>query len=109
MTARLRRVATPLAGRRNPQSRRRAAGPPRRAVCPSRRHRKKSAGAGLPARLAWVAALALYHAIAAIVLLPWRLSLGLSLTSLALTIAMCVQSALVAVRQAVRAAPAGVF
>jgi putative ABC transport system permease protein len=58
---------------------------------------------------AWVITVALYHAIAAVSLLPLRMTVALTAMSLALTIGMCVASALVAVRRVTRADPAEVF
>jgi putative ABC transport system permease protein len=58
---------------------------------------------------AWVITVALYHAVAAVSLLPLRMTATLTLTSLALTIGMCVVSALIAVRRITRADPAEVF
>ncbi len=58
---------------------------------------------------AWVITVALYHAVAAVSLLPLRMTVTLTLISLALTIGMCVVSALIAVRRVTRAHPAEIF
>jgi len=58
---------------------------------------------------AWAITVALYHAVAAVSLLPLHMTVTLTVMSLALTIGMCVVSALVAVRRVIRADPAEVF
>jgi putative ABC transport system permease protein len=58
---------------------------------------------------AWVITVALYHAVAAVSLLPLRMTVRLTLMSLALTIGMCVVSGLIAIRRVARADPAEVF
>ncbi len=58
---------------------------------------------------AWVVALALYRVLGAISLLPLHMTAGLTLMGLALTVGMCILSALVAVRRVIRADPAEVF
>ena len=58
---------------------------------------------------AWLIALALYRVLGAISLLPLHMTMGLTLASLALTVGMCILSALAAVRRVLRADPAEVF
>jgi putative ABC transport system permease protein len=58
---------------------------------------------------AWLAALALYRAIGTLAQLPMRMTLSLTLLSLALTLVMCLISAMLAVRRVIAADPAEVF
>ncbi len=58
---------------------------------------------------AWLLGLGLYHLIGVIALLPMRMTLEITLTSLGLTLAMCLVSAAVAVIRVIRADPAAVF
>jgi len=58
---------------------------------------------------AWFAALALYRVIGALAQLPMRMSVSLTLLSLALTLVMCLISAMLAVRRVIVADPAEVF
>ena len=58
---------------------------------------------------AWAIAFVLYRVLGAIALLPLRMTRELTLMSFALTIGMCVLSALLAVRPVIRADPAEIF
>jgi len=58
---------------------------------------------------AWAITVALYHAVAAVSLLPLHMTITLTVMSLALTVGMCMLSALIAVRRVIRADPAEVF
>jgi putative ABC transport system permease protein len=58
---------------------------------------------------AWILCYLLFRAVGEIVLLPMEMSIGLTATSLALTIGMCVASALIAVRRVIAADPAELF
>jgi putative ABC transport system permease protein len=58
---------------------------------------------------AWILCYLLFRAVGEIVLLPMEMSIGLTATSLALTIGMCVGSALIAVRRVIAADPAELF
>lgn len=65
---------------------------------------------GLVAYLpAWAISFLLYRVIAAVCLLPMRLTIGLTVSGVALTVGMCVFSGLIAVRGVLRADPAEVF
>lgn len=58
---------------------------------------------------AWLVAIGLYRVIAAIALLPMRMSFAIALSSFGLTLAMCLISAVIAVGRVIRADPAAVF
>jgi putative ABC transport system permease protein len=58
---------------------------------------------------AWILCAVLFQLIGAAVLLPMRLNAGITALSLALTLVMCVASALIAVRRVIAADPAEVF
>ena len=58
---------------------------------------------------AWLLSLGLYRLIGDIALLPMRMSLGITLVSLGLTLVMCLVSAAIAVGRVIRADPAAVF
>jgi putative ABC transport system permease protein len=58
---------------------------------------------------AWAISVALYRVVAAVSLLPMRMTFGLTAVSLALTVGMCVVSGLMTLRRVVRADPAEVF
>jgi putative ABC transport system permease protein len=58
---------------------------------------------------AWLLSLGLYRLIGQMALLPMRMSLGITLVSLGLTLLMCLISAAVAVGKVIRADPAAVF
>jgi putative ABC transport system permease protein len=58
---------------------------------------------------AWLLCLVVYQVIGAVALLPLQMTWELTLFSLGLTLAMCVISALLAIRRVIRADPAEVF
>jgi putative ABC transport system permease protein len=58
---------------------------------------------------AWLVGIAIFAAVGEAALLPMRMTLGLTLAGLALTVGMCVVSGLIAVRRVLRADPAEVF
>jgi putative ABC transport system permease protein len=59
--------------------------------------------------LAWIICYLVLYVIGEIVLLPMSVSIGLTLTSFALTLMMCIGSALIAVRRVIAADPAELF
>ncbi len=58
---------------------------------------------------AWLLSLGLYRLIGYVALLPMRMSIGITLVSLGLTLLMCLISAAIAVSRVVQADPAAVF
>lgn len=58
---------------------------------------------------AWAAGIVLFHLIGEIALLPLRMTAGIALAILALTLGMCLLSGLLAVRRVLAADPADVF
>jgi putative ABC transport system permease protein len=58
---------------------------------------------------AWVLGVCLYHILGEIALLPLKMTLGISIGTLALTIGMCVFAGVLAVRRVLAADPADVF
>jgi putative ABC transport system permease protein len=58
---------------------------------------------------AWVLSIVLYYVIGRLALLPLRMSAYLTLTSLGLTLGMCLISAVLAVKRVIQADPAEVF
>jgi putative ABC transport system permease protein len=58
---------------------------------------------------AWLLSILLYYAIGRFALLPLRMSVGVTVLSLGLTLGMCLISAVLAVRRVIKADPAEVF